>query len=116
MRGRDASSVTAGSQISPGTFLRPRADQIRRFDLLPSLCLGTLVLLGVLFYVWQHIQVVRLGYEIEQLQAERIALLRQEKELRFDIARLKSLRRVEEIARRQLGLTSASPGQVILVE
>ncbi|HZY31969.1 MAG TPA: cell division protein FtsL, partial [Candidatus Methylomirabilis sp.] len=99
-----------------GGFLKPRVDQIRRWDLLPSLCLASLVLLGVLFYVWQHIQVVRLGYEIEHLQAERLALVRQENELRFEVARLRSLRRVEEIARRQLGLTSPMPGQVILVE
>ena len=116
MRGRDVDAVTAGGQDRASTFLQPRVDQIRRFDLLPSLCLGSLVLLGVLFYVWQHIEVVRLGYEIEQLQAERITLHRGEKELRFDLARLKSLRRVEEIARRQLGLTSPAPGQVVMVE
>jgi len=70
----------------------------------------------VLFYVWQHIQVVRLGYEIERLQVERLALIRQENELRFEVARLKSLRRVEEIGRRQLGLTSPVAGQVILLQ
>jgi cell division protein FtsL len=77
---------------------------------------GGLVLVGVLFYVWQHIQVVRFGYQIEHLQGERIALIRQEKGLRFEVARLKSLRRVEEIARHQLGFTSPRPDQVILVE
>ena len=116
MRGQGATAVTAVGRNRSSVFLRPRVDQIRGFDLLHSILLGSLVLVGVLFYVWQHIQVVRLGYQIEQLQGERIALLRQQKELRFEVARLNSLRRVEEIARRQLGFTSPGPGQVILVE
>ncbi len=116
MRGQSTSALTAIERDRPSAFLKPRVDQFRRFDLLPSLLLGTLALVGVLFYVWQHIQVVRLGYQIERLQGERIALLRQEKELRFEAARLRSLRRVEEIARRQLGLTRPLPGQVILIE
>ena len=116
MRGRDVALLAAAGQDKASAFLRPRADQLRRFELLPSLLLGSLVLIGVLFYVWQHIQVVRLGYEVEQLQVERITLLRGEKELRFELARLKSLRRVEEIARSQLGLMSPASGQVILAE
>ena len=116
MGGRGADAATAGGRDRASDFLQPRVDQIRRFDLLPSLGLGSLILFGVLFYVWQHIQVVRLGYEIEQLQAERIGLLLAEKELRFDLARFRSLRRVEQIARRELGLTSPAPGQVVMVE
>ena len=116
MRGQGTAALTAVQRDRASAFLKPRVDQIRRFDLLPSILVGSLVLVGVLFYVWQHIQVVRLGYQIEHLQGERIGLLRQEKELRFKVARLKSLRRVEEIARHQLGFTSPGPSQVILVE
>jgi cell division protein FtsL len=113
---RQPRALAAVARDGDIAFLKRGADRLWRFDLFPALCLGSLVLLGVLFYVWQHIQVVRLGYEIEQLQGERIALIRREKELRFDLARLKSLRRVEEIARRQLGLTTPVSGQVILIE
>ena len=116
MRGQATTALTAVGRDRASAFLKPRVDRIRRFDLLHSILLGGLVLAGVLFYVWQHIQVVRLGYQIEHLQGERIALIRQQKELRFEVARLKSLRRVEEIARRPLGFTSPGPGQVILVE
>jgi len=116
VRGRGLPALTALGRDRASGFLKPRVDQFRRWDLLPSLCLACLVLFGVLFYVWQHIQVVRLGYEIERLQAERLALVRQENELRFEVARLKSLRRVEEIGRRQLGLTSPVSGQVILLQ
>ncbi len=116
VRRQGTTALTAVGRERASAFLKPQVDQIRTFDLLPSILLGGLVLVGVLFYVWQHIQVVRLGYQIEHLQGERVALLRQEKELRFEVARLKSLRRVEGIARHQLGFTSPRPGQVILVE
>jgi len=106
----------AGWQARPAPFLPSRADHPLRRDLLPSLLLGSLVLLGVLFYVWQHIQVVRLGYEIEQLQTERLALVREQTELRFELARLSSLHRVEQIARGALGFASPRPGQVVLME
>lgn len=116
MRGQSIAALTSVGRDRASNLLKPRIDQIRRFDLLQSLLLGSLVLVGVLFYVWQHIQVVRLGYQVEYLAGERAGLIRQQKELRFEVARLRSLRRVEEIARRQLGLTSPRPGQVIVIE
>lgn len=116
VRGQSITALTSVGRTRAGSLLKPRIEQIRRFDLLQSLLLGSLVLVGALFYVWQHIQVVRLGYQIEYLAGERTALMRQQKELRFEVARLRSLRRVEEIARRQLGLTSPQPGQVVVIE
>ena len=116
MREQSIAALTSVGRDRVGSLLKPRVDQIRRFDLLPSLLLGSLVLFGVLCYVWQPIQVVRLGYQIEGLAGERAGLIRQQKELRLEVARLKSLRRVEEIARRQLGLTNPKPDQVIVVE
>lgn len=116
MRAHSMTVFTSVGRDRVSSVLRPRVEQIRRFDLLPSLLLGIPVLLGALFYVWQHIQVVRLGYEVEYLTGERANLIRQQKELRFEVAKLRSLRLVEEIARGQLGLTSPKPGQVIAVE
>ncbi len=116
MRGQSIAAWTSVGQGRAGSLLRPRFDQIRGFDLLQSLVLGGAVLVVVLFYVWQHVQVVRLGYEVEYLAGERAALIQQQKELRLDVARLMSLRRVEEIARGQLGLTSPKSDQVIVLE
>ena len=87
----------------------------RGINLLSSLGLGLLLLLGSLFYVWQHIQVVRLGYEIERLKANRAALAQKEQELVLEVAQLKRLQRVEEIARDRLGLTTPRPGQVVII-
>lgn len=116
MRSHGIAAWTSMGRDRAGSILKPRVDQIRRFDLLQSLLLGGVVLIVILFYVWQQIQVVRLGYQIEDLAGERAALIRQQKGLRVEVARLKSLRRVEEIARRQLGLTTPKSGQVVTLE
>jgi hypothetical protein len=80
------------------------------------LLIGGILLIGILFYVWQHIQVVRFGYQIERLRAEQLRLVQETKAMRVELARLRSLRRVEEVVRRELGMVPASPGQIILME
>ncbi|MFQ5840150.1 MAG: septum formation initiator family protein [Candidatus Methylomirabilales bacterium] len=89
--------------------------RVRR-ELLPKVLVGLVVLVGVLFYVWQQVQVVRLGYEIERLRAEQVTLARGVRELKIAIARLRSLKRVEEVARKRLGMSSGLPGQLILID
>lgn len=116
MKGQSIAALTTVGRDRASSLLKPRVDQIRKFDLFPSLLLGSLVVFVILCYVWQHIQVVRLGYQVEYLAGERAGLVRQQKELRLEVARFRSLRRVEEIAHRQLGLMSPKPGQVIVVE
>lgn len=77
--------------------------------------LGVLVLAGALFYVWQHTRVVRLGYEIERLRETKAALQQEHKSLRLEMGQIRSLRRVEEIARTRLGMVTPKPGQVVLI-
>ena len=70
---------------------------------------------AVLSYVFQHIQVVRLGYEVAGLRRDRAALLEQEKALTLEAARLRAVKRVEEVARGRLGMVTPAPGQVTVV-
>lgn len=78
-----------------------------------GLCL--VILAGALFHVWQHIHVVRQGYAIERLRAVHSRLVQENKVLRLEAGQLRSLRRVEEIARTRLGMVTPKPGQVVLV-
>ncbi|MDH7499600.1 MAG: septum formation initiator family protein, partial [candidate division NC10 bacterium] len=55
------------------------------------------------------------GYRVEQLNAECSALLQEERELTVKIAHLKSLARIEEMARRKLGMVDPTPAQIVLV-
>jgi len=78
-----------------------------------GLCL--VILLGALFHVWQHIHVVRQGYELERLRALHGTLVHENKALRLEAGQLRSLRRVEEIARARLGMVTPGPTQVVVV-
>ena len=70
---------------------------------------------AVLCYVFLHLQVVRVGYEVERLRRERAALSEQGRTLRLEVAGLRSVKRVEEVARGTLGMVAPAPGQVIVV-
>lgn len=85
-------------------------------ELKPILLVGVILLLGLLFYVWQHVQVVRLSYQVERLRTARATLIQEGKALRVELGRLRSLRRVEELARRKLGMVNPVSGQIILME
>ena len=107
--------VAGPPAIGDGLSVRHRVERVRRISFFPGLLVGGILLLGVLFYVWQHIQVVRLGYAIERLRTERGAALQRGRELALEIAQLKSLKRVEEVARTRLGMVTPSRGQIVVV-
>jgi cell division protein FtsL len=78
-----------------------------------GLCL--VILSGALFHVWQHIYVVRQGYDLERLREVQVKLVQENKALRLEAGQLRSLRRVEEIARTRLGMVTPKAGQVLLI-
>jgi cell division protein FtsL len=77
--------------------------------------LGILILGAALFYVWQHVHAVRLGYEIERLRELKAARVQENKALTLELGRLRSMRRVEGIARTHLGMVTPKPGQVVIL-
>ncbi len=84
-------------------------------EFLSTVALGVLILAVALLYVWQHTYVVRLGYEVEGLRERQLALVQEHKGLRLELGQFRSLRRVEEIARKRLGMVTPKPGQVLLM-
>lgn len=72
-----------------------------------------LLLVIVTLYILYQAEAVQLGYKIASLE-DRVAKLKEEiKKLETKKAALLSLRRVEGIAREDLGLTDPKPGQVL---
>ena len=72
-----------------------------------------LLLVILTFYIWYQTEAVQLGYRIGELQ-NRIAQMKKDIErLEAKKAELLSLRRIEGIARRDLGLVDPAPGQVL---
>jgi cell division protein FtsL len=75
--------------------------------------LGILVFLFVLLFSWQHLQCVRAGYEIEELKAQRAAQQEWNRQLRLEQAALADPQRIDKLARKDLGMVSPRPQQVI---
>ncbi len=85
-------------------------------DLVIVALFGALALIGCfLFNVWAQHQVVSLGYEISQASQEEQNLLKENKRLRLELAALKSPRRIEKMALKELGFVNPQKEQLIIV-
>lgn len=67
-------------------------------------------------YVWQRVQVIKTGYEIEALKKEKEALLTTNKGLLIESATLTSPDRIETIASKDIGMRPPGDGQVVMVK
>jgi cell division protein FtsL len=76
------------------------------------LALGGLVAAVALLYAWQHFACIQLRYQLESLKSQRAQAVELNQELRLEVAGLRAPSRIDQIARRQLGLTAPTAGQV----
>ncbi len=112
-RALEATRPTVGIGARP--LPRRRWQWWERLESISTVGLGLLFLAGALFYVWQHTLVVREGYALERLRVTQANLFQENKALRLEVAQLRSLRRVEKIARTRLGMVTPGPGQVVIM-
>lgn len=76
------------------------------------------VLIGlslVLVFVWERVDVVRVGYQVERLKAQRVTLERERDELQVKLSALTSLERIAKVATEKLGMMPPERGQIVLV-
>jgi cell division protein FtsL len=76
---------------------------------------ATLVL-GLVLYAWPHLQVRQVDSERIRMSREREQLVEVNRKLRLEKASLENLKRVEQIAVRDLGLRPPAPERLIVVE
>jgi cell division protein FtsL len=77
--------------------------------------LGVVVLALVgsaLFYVWTRHEVMSWGYRISRATERQSELKHMNRELRLEVASLRSPGRIEAIAHDKLGLDFPKPGQI----
>jgi cell division protein FtsL len=85
-------------------------------DLALLLLLVTALVGGLVLYAWPHLQLRETAMAKERLSRERERLVEENRKLRLEKATLSSLRRVETIAVRDLGLARPPAERVIVVE
>ena len=69
----------------------------------------------LLLFVWERVEIVRVGYQIERLKSKKITLQRERDELRVKVLTLTSPERIARTASEQLAMVPPRQGQVILV-
>jgi cell division protein FtsL len=95
---------------------------VREVDPRSSRDLWLLVLLaatlvgGLVLYAWPSLEIRQTTLARELMSKERERLLEANRKLRLEKAALENLRRVETIARRDLGLVTPAPENLVVVE
>ncbi len=95
-------------KITEISFYRPRLSSVFVAIVLVSL-------LSLLF-VWSRIHAINLEYNISSLERDIRSHEQQITELKMEAAFLSRDERIERLARKDLGLRTPSPGQIIRVE
>jgi len=103
---------------SPSPQTNPRHE---RSSLSPPFRLGPLLisvflcLAGVGVYMWPRMQGVRLAYRLQTSEQHLAELLRQQDQLRLELATLKDPQRIYHVATDQLGMSLPRQDQVFIV-
>jgi cell division protein FtsL len=74
--------------------------------------LGAIIASCLMMYIYQHFQCIDLSFQLEDLKSKQTLSMALNSELRLEIEGLRDPRRIDVIARRQLGLTQPMPTQV----
>ncbi len=91
-------------------------DETRQRELWKSVGLAGFLVLVLLFSAWQHFELLRHGYQVEQLQRERAAEEEIARHLRLEIETLKSPKRIEALATEKLHLVTPARDEAIVIE
>lgn len=77
------------------------------------LAAGGALALALLGYAWQRYENLELRYQLEQLNATQSHVVELNRELRVELATLRSPGRIDLLARGQLGMAVPLPAQII---
>jgi cell division protein FtsL len=91
-------------------------DEARQRELWMSVGIAVLLVLVLLFSAWQHFELLRHGYKVEELQRERTAQEDIRRQFQLEIETLRSLKRIEALATGELHLVAPAQGEAIVIE
>ena len=91
-------------------------DAERQRQLWKSVGVAGFLVLVLLFSAWQHFELLRHGYQAEEMQRQRATEEETGRRLRLEIETLKSPRRIESIATGQLHLVAPSRDEATVIE
>ena len=121
-RRRTVNAPAAGRASFPEIYFTKRIDNSRLVrevgwekwrEYFNLLGLGILAFVLLLLFAWQHLQCVQDGYAIEGLKTQCAKLQERNHQLKLSQAGLADPQRIDSLARKDLGMVSPGPRQVI---
>jgi cell division protein FtsL len=91
-------------------------DEARQRELWQSVGVAGFLVVVLLFSAWQHFELLRHGYQIEEMQRDRAVEDETGRRLRLEIETLKSPKRIEALATQRLHLVTPSSDEAIVLE
>jgi cell division protein FtsL len=91
-------------------------DRERHLEMWRSVAVGVFLVAVLLFSAWQHFELLRHGYQIEQMQKERAAEEEINRHLRLEIDTLRSPARIERLATDRLGMVAPASDDATVIE
>ena len=91
-------------------------DDARQRELWKSVGVACVLVLVLLVSAWQHFELLKHGYQVEELQRQRAAEEDITRRLRLEIDTLKSPKRIESLATQQLHLVTPGRDEAIVIE
>lgn len=91
-------------------------DEQRQRELWQSFVIGAALVLVLLVSAWQHFELLRHGYRLDEMQRERAAEQDIHRHLRLEIETLQAPRRIEKLAIGRLKMVAPSADDAIVLE
>ena len=91
-------------------------DHERQREMVRSVAIGVFLVSVVLFSAWQHFELLRHGYRLEQMQKERAAEEEINRHLRLEIETLRAPSRIERLATERLHMVAPAAGEAAVIE
>ena len=101
---------TRAGHIGSFPFTGSRGGNLRRV-----LIFG-LVVMGLMLYVGGKVQIMRLGYQIDELEKQKRDMERRNRSLQIEASSLSAPGRIEEIAVKRLGMVRPAKENVVVVK
>ena len=91
-------------------------DRERHLEMWRSVGVGVFLVAVLLFSAWQHFELLRHGYRIEEMQKERSGEEEINRHLRLEIDTLRSPARIERLATQRLGMVAPKAADATVIE
>ena len=91
-------------------------DRERHRDMWRTVGVSVFLVLVLLFWAWQHFELLRHGYKVEQMQREQAAESDINRHLRLEIDTLRSPALIERLATSRLGMIAPGPEDASVIE